>query len=148
MPQGHRPHGLRVDKHGHGMVWTTGNSTIGKPDPASGRIVEFKTPSGRGGRHTPVITIEQSTAWFTLQSGDTVASRDSQTATVREYESSSGPYGLSIDKAGHIGFCLMGDNKTGMLDPRTGQMSEVGSGRGSRPRRLATTSYWHVAGGL
>jgi virginiamycin B lyase len=32
----------------------------------------------------------------------------------------------------------MGDNKMGRLDPRTGKMSEVDTGRGSQPRRVAS----------
>ena len=138
MPSGHRPHGLLVDKQG--VVWTTGNGngTIGKLDPASGKIVEFKTPSGGGGPHTIVITDDQSTLWFTLQSGNKVASLDTQSGAIKEYASSGGPYGLSIDKAGNIWFCRMGDNKRGKLDPKTGQMSEVAMGRSSRPRRVAT----------
>src|SRR5688572_28195911 len=45
MPPGHRPHGLLVDKQG--VVWTTGNGngTIGRLEPASGKITEFQTPS-------------------------------------------------------------------------------------------------------
>jgi virginiamycin B lyase len=138
MPPGHRPHGLLVDKQG--MVWTTGNGngTIGKLDPASGKIVEYKTPSGGGGPHTLVITDDQSTIWFTLQSGNKVASLDTKTGEIKEYPSSGGPYGLSIDRSGNIWFCRMGDNKMGKLDPKTGQMSEVDTGRGSRPRRVAT----------
>ena len=138
MPDNHRPHGLLVDKQG--MVWSTGNGngTIGKLDPASGKIVEYKTPSGRGGPHTLVITDDQGTIWFTMQSGDKVASLDTQSGAIKEYETSGGPYGLAIDKAGNIWFCRMGDNKMGKLDPKTGKMSEVDMGRGSRPRRVAT----------
>jgi virginiamycin B lyase len=138
MPSGHRPHGLLVDKQG--MVWTTGNGngTIGKLDPATGKITEFKTHSGGGGPHTLIITDDQSTIWFTLQSGNKVASLSTRTGAIREYPSSGGPYGLSLDQAGNVWFCRMGDNKMGKLDPKTGQMSEVDMGRGSRPRRVAT----------
>jgi virginiamycin B lyase len=139
LPSGHRPHGLLVDKQG--MVWTTGNGngTIGKLDPATGRMTEFKTPSGGGGPHTLVITDDQSTIWFTMQGGDKVASLDTKTGAIKEYPSSGGPYGLALDKAGNVWFCRMGDNKMGRLDPRTGRMSEVDMGRGSRPRRVATS---------
>ena len=138
MPSGHRPHGLLVDKQG--IVWTTGNGngTIGRLDPSNSRMVEYKTPSGGGGPHTLVITDDQSTIWFTMQSADKVASLDTKTGAIKEYPSSGGPYGLSIDKAGNIWFCRMGDNKMGKLDPKSGQMSEVDMGRGSRPRRVAT----------
>ncbi|MCC7483606.1 MAG: PQQ-binding-like beta-propeller repeat protein [Burkholderiales bacterium] len=138
LPPGHRPHGLLVDRAG--TVWTTGNGngTIGKLDPASGRMVEYKTPSGGGGPHTLVITDDQGTIWFTMQSGDKVASLDTKTGAIREYPSSGGPYGLALDKAGNVWFCRMGDNRMGRLDPKTGRMSEVDTGRGSRPRRVAT----------
>lgn len=137
LPSGHKPHGLLVDRNG--MVWTTGNGngTIGKLDPATGKFVEYPTPSGGGGPHTLVISDDQNTIWFTMQSGDKVASLDTRTGRIKEYESSGGPYGLAIDKAGHVWFCRMGDNRMGKLDPRTGAMSEVDTGRGSRPRRVA-----------
>jgi virginiamycin B lyase len=138
LPSGHRPHGLLVDRNG--MVWTTGNGngTIGKLDPANGKMTEFKTPSGRGGPHTLIISDDQNTIWFTMQSGDKVASIDTKTGAIKEYASSGGPYGLAFDKAGNVWFCRMGDNKMGRLDPKTGQMSAVDTGRGSRPRRVAT----------
>ncbi len=134
---GHRPHGLLVDKNG--IVWTTGNGngTIGKLDPATGKMVEYKTPSGGGGPHTLIITDDQSTIWFTMQSGNKVAGLDTASGKITEYETSGGPYGLALDKAGNIWFCRMGDSKMGKLDPRTGKMSEVDTGRGSRPRRVA-----------
>jgi virginiamycin B lyase len=137
LPSGHRPHGLLVDRQG--MVWTTGNGngTIGKLDPATGRMTEFKTPSGGGGPHTLIITDDQSTIWFTMQSGNKVASIDTKTGAIREYPASGGPYGIALDKAGNVWFCRMGDNKMGKLDPKTAQMSEVDTGRGSRPRRVA-----------
>jgi virginiamycin B lyase len=135
---GHRPHGLLVDRSG--TVWTTGNGngTIGKLDPASGKMTEFKTPSGGGGPHTIIITDDQRTIWFTMQRGDKVASLDTATGAIREYASSGGPYGLALDHAGNVWFCRMGDDKMGRLDPRTGRMSEVDMGSGSRPRRVAT----------
>ena len=138
MPPSHRPHGVLVDKSG--IVWSTGNGngTIGRLDPASGKIVEYKTPSGGGGPHTLIITDDGSTIWFTLQSGNKVASLNTGTGAITEYASPGGPYGLALDKAGNVWICRMGDNKMGKLDPGTGQMSEVDTGRGSRPRRVAT----------
>jgi virginiamycin B lyase len=138
LPAGHRPHGLLVDRQG--TVWTTGNGngTIGRLDAASGRVTEFKTPSGGGGPHTLVITDDQSTIWFTMQSGNKLASLDTKTGAIREYASSGGPYGLALDKAGNVWFCRMGEDRMGRLEPKTGRMSEVDMGRGSRPRRVAT----------
>jgi virginiamycin B lyase len=137
LPPGHHPHGLLVDRQG--MVWTTGNGngTIGRLDPASGRVTEFKTPSGGGGPHTLIITDDQSTIWFTMQSGNKVASLQTKTGAIKEYSSSGGPYGLAVDHVGNVWFCRMGDNKMGRLDPKSGQMAEVDMGGGSLPRRVA-----------
>jgi len=137
LPPGHHPHGLLVDRQG--MVWTTGNGngTIGRLDPANGRVTEFKTPSGGGGPHTLIITDDQSTIWFTMQSGNKVASLQTKTGAIKEYPSSGGPYGLAFDHAGNVWFCRMGDNKMGRLDPKSGQMAEVDMGGGSLPRRVA-----------
>ena len=137
LPPGHHPHGLLVDRQG--MVWTTGNGngTIGRLDPANGRVTEFKTPSGGGGPHTLIITDDQSTIWFTMQSGNKVASLQTKTGAIKEYPSSGGPYGLAFDQAGNVWFCRMGDNKMGRLDPKSGQMAEVDMGGGSLPRRVA-----------
>jgi virginiamycin B lyase len=138
LPPGHRPHGVLVDRQG--IAWTTGNGngSIGRLDPATGRITEFKTPSGGGGPHTLVITDDGGTIWFTLQSGDKIASLDTRTGAIKEYPTSGGPYGLALDRAGNVWFCRIGDNKMGRLDPKTGAMREIDMGRGSRPRRVAT----------
>lgn len=137
LPPGHRPHGLLVDRHG--MVWTSGNGngTIGRLDPATGKVIEYPTPSGGGGPHTLVISDDQRTIWFTMQSGNKVASIDTASGRIAEYPTSGGPYGLALDAAGHVWFCRMGDNKLGRLDPRSGAMTEVDTGAGSRPRRIA-----------
>jgi len=136
--EGHHPHGVLVDRQG--IAWTTGNGngTIGQLDPATGKVTEYKTPSGGGGPHTLVISDDGATIWFTMQSGDKVASLDTRTGAIKEYPSSGGPYGLALDRAGNVWFCRMGDDRMGRLDPKTGAMSEVATGRGSRPRRVAT----------
>ena len=51
-------------------------------------MTELKTPSGGGGPHTLIITDDQSTIWFTMQSGNKVASLDTKTGAIKEYPSS------------------------------------------------------------
>jgi virginiamycin B lyase len=135
---GHHPHGLLVDKQG--IVWTTGNGngTIGRLDPATGNFTEYPTPSKGGGPHTLIITNE-GVIWFTLQSGNKIGRLDTKNpAQITEYVTSGGPYGLTIDKTGNVWFCRMGEDKLGRLDPKTGQITELATGRGSLPRRIAT----------
>ncbi len=137
LPPGHRPHGLLVDRKG--IVWTTGNGngTIGRLDPATGAVTEFRTPSGGGGPHTLVISDDQRTIWFTLQAGNKLASLDVASGAITEYPSSGGPYGLALDREGRVWFCRMRDHRLGRFDPRSGEMAEVDTGAGTLPRRIA-----------
>ena len=137
LPSGAHPHGLLVDKQG--IVWYTGNGngTLGRLDPGSGRVTEYQTPSRGGGPHTLVIT-DDGVIWFTMQSGNKIGRLDTKNSgQITEYKTSGGPYGLTLDKTGNVWFCRMGDDKLGKLDPGTGQMSELDTGRGSQPRRIA-----------
>ena len=135
---GHHPHGLLVDKQG--IVWTTGNGngTIGRLDPASGKFTEYATPSRGGGPHTLVIS-DDGVIWFTFQSGNKIGRLDTRgSSQITEYKTSGGPYGLALDKTGNVWFCRMNEDKLGKLDPKTGQLTELATGRGSMPRRIAT----------
>ncbi len=138
MPRGHHPHGLLVDKRG--TVWTTGNGngTIGKLRPASRMSTEFTVPSGGGGPHTIVSSEDGATLWFTMQSGDRIGSLDTATGRIVEYSTSGGPYGITIDRAGNVWWCRMNEDKLGRLEPESGAIRELDTGRGSRPRRMAT----------
>ncbi len=137
LASGHHPHGLLVDKQG--IVWTTGNGngTLGRLDPTTGKFTEYPTPSRGGGPHTLVIG-NDGVIWFTMQSGNKIGRFDTKTSgPITEYPTSGGPYGLALDKSGAVWFCRMGDNKVGRLDPKSGQMTEIATGAGSLPRRIA-----------
>lgn len=145
LPPKHHPHGLLADRKG--IVWTTGNGngTIGRLDPATGKMREFSAPSRDGGPHTLVISDDGGTIWFTLQSGDRIGRLDTASGKITEYPTSGGPYGLTLDRAGRVWFCRMGEDRLGILDPATGKMAELVLAAGSRPRRMATApdgSLW------
>ena len=136
LPPGHRPHGLLVDSQGN--VWTTGNGngTIGRLDPATGKVVEYKTPSGAA------VRTRSSSPTTRARSGSPCRAATRWRASTRKpapsrIPSSGGPYGIALDKAGNVWFCRMGDSKMGKLDPKTGQMGEVNVGPRSQPRRVA-----------
>lgn len=135
LPAGAHPHGLLVDKTGR--VWYTGNGngTIGELDPATGAVIEHRAPSG-GSPHTLVID-DSGTIWFTSQSGY-VGRLDRPSGKISEYRMPGGPYGLELDKRGNVWVCRMGADKMGIIDPKTGKISELFMGSGSRPRRVAT----------
>lgn len=138
MPAGHHPHGILVDRQG--IVWTTGNGngTIGRLDPKSGEVTEFKTSSSSTGPHTLVLS-DDGTIWFTMQRGNKIGRLEIATGKITEYPSSGGPYGIALDKAGNVWWCRMGDDKLGRLEVATGKISELRMGSNSHPRRMATS---------
>ncbi len=140
MPRGHQPASLAVDRTG--TVWTTGygNGTIGRLKPVNGMIAEFSVPSGGGGPHTLVISDDGETLWFTMQTGDKLGSLDTATGRIVEYETSGNPSGITIDNVGNVWWCRSADNKLGRLEPRSGIISEIDLGRGTRPRRIAAAT--------
>jgi virginiamycin B lyase len=117
LPQGARPHGLLVDRQG--IVWYTGNGngTIGRLDPASGKVTEYPTPSGGGGPHT-LVKADDGVIWFTLQSGDKVGRLGPASGRMTQYPTSGGPYGITLDRAGNVWFCRMGATCSGGCIPR------------------------------
>ena len=138
LPQGARPHGLLVDRDG--MVWYTGNGngSIGRLDPGTGKVTEFRTASTGSGPHTIVLSDDQSTLWFTMQAGDRIGQLDVRSGRITEHRTSGGPYGIALDRHGNVWWCRMGEDRLGRLDPKTGRMDELATGARSAPRRMAT----------
>jgi virginiamycin B lyase len=136
LPSGAHPHGLLVDSSG--KVWYTGNGngTIGELDPATGKVVEHRAPSG-GSPHTLVID-DSGTIWFTSQSGY-VGRLDRSSGKITEYRMSGGPYGIALDKLGRVWVCRMGADKMGIIDTKTGKVSELYMGPNTMPRRVAAS---------
>jgi virginiamycin B lyase len=138
LPEGARPHGLLVDRDG--KVWYTGNGngSIGELDPQTGKVRQHKAPSG-GSPHTLVID-DAGTIWFTSQSGylgRLERNPNGNAGKITEYRMSGGPYGLALDKQGNVWVCRMSADRLGKLNPKTGEVSELYMGAGSRPRRVA-----------
>ncbi|MDX1376554.1 MAG: hypothetical protein R3357_13375, partial [Burkholderiales bacterium] len=68
LPAGARPHGLVVAADGKVFYTGNGNGTIGELDPATGKVIEHRTPSGGGNPHTAVLDAAGD-IWFTGQGG-------------------------------------------------------------------------------
>ena len=136
LPRGARPHGLVVAADGKVFYTGHGNGTIGELDPASGSIVEHRTPSGGGNPHTPVLDAAAN-VWFTGQGGGYLGKLDRKSGNISEVPMPGGPYGLAIDGDGRVWVCRMGANALGVYDPKSGKTEELRTGSGSRPRRIA-----------
>ena len=141
LPAGARPHGLLVDEAG--LVWYTGNGTIGRLDPNTGKVVEYRVPGG-GDPHTIVLDAAGK-LWFTVQNGQRVGRLDRGSGRIDEFPMNGNPYGLAIDRAGLVWVCRLGADALGCIDPASGRSGELATGAGSAPRRIATApdgSLW------
>lgn len=129
------PPGLVVDEAG--LVWYTGNGngTIGRLDPKSGKVVEYRVPGG-GDPHTIVLD-GAGKLWFTVQNGQRVGRLDRASGRIDEFPMSGNPYGLAIDRQGVVWVCRLGADALGWIDPASGKSGELATGRGSAPRRIA-----------
>ncbi len=144
LPPGAQPHGLLVDRSG--IVWYTGhgNGTIGRLNPGTGSLTEFRAPSG-GDPHTLVMDDAQETIWFTVNGGNRIGRLDIGRGTITEFKVSGRPYGLALDRAGNVWFCEIWGGKLGKLDPKTGKVTELALEPDSQPRRMAAApdgSLW------
>jgi virginiamycin B lyase len=139
LPEGAKPHGLIVDKRGIVYYTGNGNGTIGRLDPATGKVTEYKARAAGSGPHT-IIQAQDGTLWFTEQSGDRIGRLDPASGVIKEYDTRGGPYGLALSKDGAVWFCQLGGNRMGRLDPATGKITEIELPRGSGPRRVAASA--------
>ena len=120
------PHGITVGPDG--TVWFTALPTgIGRIDPATGKMEEFKVPDRPGGKfpgpHT-IIVSRSGKIWFTQIMSGTISNFDPETREFRviEVEEGTTPYGILEKEDDVFWFAVSRPGKIGMLNARTGEM--------------------------
>src|SRR5215475_6248712 len=114
------PHGLAEDRDGN--IWFTGNSAglIGKLDPKTGDVTEYKMPDPAV-KDPHTLNFDQSgILWFTAQNANVMGRLDPKTGEIKIIKSltpSSRPYGLHITSKGVPVVVLFGTNKIATIDP-------------------------------
>jgi len=149
MPRNHLPSGIAIDRNG--TLWTTGygNGTIGRLRPVTGMMAEFSVPSGiSSGPHSLVISEDGQTLWFTMQTGDKLGSIDIATGRIAEYETSGGPTGITLDRAGNVWWCRSADNKLGPHGSAVRKNQRGRSGTRQPPATHRCRCRRHVCGSL
>src|SRR5207253_3485235 len=96
------PHGLTADKDGNS--WFTANSKgyIGKLDPATGKVTEFKLPDAARDPHTPLFD-PKGMLWFSVQGSNMAGRLDPTTGEIKmvSYPAPrSNPYGVVFTSKG------------------------------------------------
>ncbi len=120
------PHGITVAPDG--TVWYTAMSYgIGRIDPKTGEMQEFKAPEPtEAARNTPhtIIVARDGGIWFTELGHSSITRFDPATQRFRRYqiETRSGPYGILEREDNVFWFILSGGSKIGYLDANTGKV--------------------------
>ena len=139
---GSGPHGIDVAPDG--MIYYTAQSRgiIGRVDPNTNVVTEFRLPSDVANPHTPLVY--RNRVWFTAQSNNTYGELDPATGAVRTFRcptAGSLPYGLRAAPNGYLWIALFGTNKLARVDPVNGALTEFTlPAAGARPRRLEVSA--------
>ena len=77
------PHGLQADKDGN--IWYTGNAAglIGKVDPKTGKVTEYKMPNPKARDPHTIAFLPDGRLFFTVQAGNFIGTLDPEARTAR-----------------------------------------------------------------
>ena len=129
-----------------GNIWYTGNTgaLIGKLDPKTGAVTEYKMPDPDVKDPHTLIFDQSGILWFTAQNANRVGRLDPKTGEIKLLTPptpKSRPYGMAVNSKGTVFYVAFGTNKVGSVDPRTLEIREYPlPDSASRPRRIAITS--------
>ena len=128
---GARPHDPLVTRDG--MLWYSGQfaNVLGRLDPQTGHIREFKLEPDASGPHG-LVEDSAGNIWYTANFKAYIGRLDPKTDKVREYpmpdpKTARDPHTPIFDRAGTLWFTVQSGNKVGRLDPKSGAMKVVES---------------------
>src|SRR5262245_15641608 len=122
---GSRPHDPLATPDG--AIWWTGQfaSVLGRLDPKTGEMKEFKTKTPASGPHG-LTADKDGNIWFTGNFKAYVGKLNPKTGEVTEYPTNDpaarDPHTPIFDQKGTLWFTLQGANMVGRLNPKTGEM--------------------------
>jgi virginiamycin B lyase len=127
-----------------GSIWYTGQlgNVIGRVDPTSGKIKEYKIKTPGSGPHG-LVGDADGNIWFTANFRGYIGKLDPKTGAITEYRLPEGhdPHTPVFDHQGILWFTVQGGNLIGRLDPKTGamKMTQVPT-RGALPYGMVVNS--------
>jgi virginiamycin B lyase len=125
LPQNTKPHTVTLDRAGN--AWFTGNGTIGKLDPGTGKIMVYRMPDPAAKVQHSAIFDRRGILGFTLQQSNMVGRLDPATGEIKLVSMKtrgSRQYGIKIDAEGFPwiacnGYCLV------KVNPSTMELTEI-----------------------
>jgi virginiamycin B lyase len=109
-----------------GAIWWTGMfaSLVGRRDPVTGELKEFRLPEGS--RPHGIAEDPSGKIWFTGNGNGTVGLMDPATGESKVYKTQArDPHTPLMHPNGNLYFTAQGARMLGRLDPRTGDLKEV-----------------------
>jgi virginiamycin B lyase len=128
-----------------GNIWYTANFAgyIGKLDPSTGKVTEYKMPNKKADDPHTAAFDAFGILWFTVQGGNMIGKLDPNTGRVilKEVPTEDAlPYGIQVTNKGVPVFCELGTNKIGTINTISLEIKEYTLPESARPRRLAVAS--------
>src|SRR5574341_1515925 len=140
---GSRPHDPVATPDG--AIWYTGQfaNTLGRLDPKSGRIKEFRLPL-KAGPHG-LAADKDGAIWYTGNFNSHVGKLNPKTGEVTAYympnPAARDPHTPIFDKSGVLWFTVQSGNMVGRLDPKSGEIKLVSAPTPkSRPYGMVVSS--------
>jgi virginiamycin B lyase len=109
-----------------GSIWWTGMfaSLVGRRDPMTGDLKEFKLPQGT--RPHGIAEDKDGYIWFTGNGNGTVGRLDPRTGESKVYQTRArDPHTPLVHPNGNLYFTAQGARMFGRLNPKTGELTEV-----------------------
>src|SRR4051812_3033138 len=122
---GSRPHDPLAARDG--SLWYSGQmaNVLGRVDPKSGKVTEYKLKTAHSGPHG-LVEDRAGNIWYTGNTGALIGKLNPKTREVTEYPmpdpQAKDPHTLIFDKAGILWFTVQNANMIGRLDPKSGEI--------------------------
>ena len=126
---GSRPHDPLATPDG--AIWYSGQmaNVLGRLDPKTGEIREFKLPPDSGPHG--LVADRDGNIWYTANFGGYIGKLDPKTGAVTQFKmpdpKARDPHTLKFDQHGILWFTVQGGNMVGRLDPETGAIKLIQS---------------------
>jgi copper transport protein len=126
-----RPAGIASDRMGNIWIAEAGADSIAKINTTTGDITEYKPESSIQTLDEPAAVFADPDGfdiYIAEHSGHTISVFNSILGTFREYPSVNEaglPFGMAMDNYGNLWFAQHEIDKIGVIDPRTGEGTEV-----------------------
>ena len=124
------PVSISTDRNGYLWLAEAQSNKIAKLDPATGEITEYEPP-GRNKLEEPTVVFQDpdsATLFISEHSGATVTAFDPLFETYNKYpviNDAALAFGMAKDKFGNLWYAEHEVDRVAVLDPRTGQGTEV-----------------------